>query len=49
MWNQLTSNWVEDLMYIYTNSKLLWKQPSANPMAWYEKNMLSEYLTFDVD
>jgi hypothetical protein len=27
-------------MYIYTNSKLLQEQPSANPMICYEKNML---------
>jgi hypothetical protein len=36
-------------MYIYTNKKFLQKQPSANPMAWYEKNMLSEDSIFDVD
>jgi hypothetical protein len=39
-------------MYIYTNNKFLQKQPSANPMAWYEMNMLSEknmLSIFDVD
>ncbi len=36
-------------MYIYTNNKFLQKQPSANPMAWYEKNMLSKDSIFDVD
>jgi hypothetical protein len=36
-------------MYIYTNSKLLQKQPSTNPMAWYEKNMLSKNFMSNVD
>jgi hypothetical protein len=47
--NQLTSNWVKDLVYIYTNNKLLQKRLGANPMAWYEKNMLFEDLTSNVD
>ncbi len=40
---------MEDLVHIYINNKLLQEQPSANPMAWYEKNMLSEDSMFDVD
>ncbi len=36
-------------MYIYIINKLLREQPNANPMAWYEKNMLSEDSMFDVD
>ncbi len=48
MQNWLTSNQAEDLVYIYTNSKLLREQPSANPMAWYEKNMLSKDLMSNV-
>ncbi len=40
---------MEDLVYIYTNNKLLWEQPNTNPMAWYEKNMLSKDSMFDVD
>ncbi len=49
MKNQLTSNWAKDLVYIYTNSKLLWEWPSANPMVWYEKNMLSKNLMSNVN
>ncbi len=47
--NQLTSNWVEDLLYIYTNSNLLQKWHGANPMAWYKKNMLFKDLISNVD
>jgi len=47
--NRLTLNRMEDLVYIYINNKLLRKQPNTNPMAWYEKNMLSENSMFDVD
>ncbi len=36
-------------MYTYTNNKLLWKQPGANPPTWYEKNMLFENSMFNVD
>jgi hypothetical protein len=42
-------NWAKNMVYIYTNSKLLQKQVNANPIAWYEKNMLFENLMFDVD
>ncbi len=48
MQNWLTSNRAEYLVYIYTNNKLLRKQPSANPMAWYENNMLSKDLMSNV-
>ncbi len=40
--NWLTSSWVEDLVYIYINRKLLWEWPGINPMTWYKKNMLFE-------
>jgi hypothetical protein len=50
MQNQLTSNQAKDLVYIYTNSKLLQKQHGVNPMAWYKKkNMLSKDSTSNVD
>jgi hypothetical protein len=38
--NRLTMKHVEDLVYIYTNKKFLWEWLGANPIAWYEKNML---------
>jgi hypothetical protein len=40
--NWLTSSWVEDLVYIYNNNKLLWERLGANPTTWYNKNMLFE-------
>jgi hypothetical protein len=49
MWNQLISNRAKDLVYIYVNNKLLQECLSANPMPWYKKNMLFEYLMSDVD
>ncbi len=36
-------------MYIYTNNKLLQERPSANPMTWYEKNMLFQNPMSNVD
>ncbi len=49
MWDWLTLNWAEDLMYLYTNNKLLWERPSTNPMACYKKNMLSKDSMSQVD
>ncbi len=40
---------MEDLVYIYTNSKLLWNWPGTNPTTWYEKNTLFEDSMSDVD
>ncbi len=40
---------MEELVYIYTNNKLLREQHGTNPMAYYEKNMLFENSIFDVD
>ncbi len=49
VWNQLTSNWAEDLVYICINNKLLEKWHGTNPMAWYEKNILFKVLMSNVD
>ncbi len=38
--NRLSSNWAKDLVYIYTNSKLLQKWPCTNPTTWHEKNIV---------
>jgi hypothetical protein len=32
----------EALVYIYTNSKLLWQKPRADPVRWYDNNIFSE-------
>ncbi len=49
MRNQLTSNWVEGLVYIYINNKLLQEWLGANPMACYKKNILFENSMSNVD
>jgi hypothetical protein len=42
MRNRLTLSQKEDLVYIYTNRKLLQKWHGTNPMAKYKKNMESK-------
>jgi hypothetical protein len=49
MRNWLTSNRVEDLVYIYTNSKLLQERPDTNPTTWYKKNILFQNSMSNVD
>jgi hypothetical protein len=38
MWNLFTLKQVENLVYIYTNNKLLWKWFGVNYLTWYKKN-----------
>ncbi len=49
VWKWLTSDQIVDLMYIFTNIKLLKEWPNAIPTTWYKKNMLLEDLMFDVN
>ncbi len=49
MWHQFTLNWIENLVYIYNNNKLLQKWFSANPITCYEKNMLFNDFMFNVN
>lgn len=49
MWHQFTLNWIEDLVYIYNNNKLLQEWLSANPITLYEKNMLFDDSMFNVN
>jgi len=49
MHNHLTFDQVVDLVYIYTNSKLLREWLGAIPTTCYEKNMLSEDSTFNIN
>jgi hypothetical protein len=49
MWHGFTLNWVEDLVYIYNNNKLLQERPKVIPITLYEKNMLFKHSMFNVD
>ena len=40
--NRLGTKKAEDLMYIYTNTKLLQGRLGADPLRWYENNVFSE-------
>jgi hypothetical protein len=40
--NRLRVDKAEALVYIYTNSKLLRQRPGADPVRWYDNNILSE-------
>jgi hypothetical protein len=40
--NRLGVDKAKALVYIYTNSKLLWQKPGANPVRWYDNNIFSE-------
>ncbi len=40
---------MENLVYIYTNSRLLQEWLNANPMTWYKKNMVFEHSMSNVD
>lgn len=37
-----TLEWAKDLVHIYINNKLLWKQLSVNPTTWFDDYMLFE-------
>ncbi len=39
---KINACWSEDFVYIYINSKILWKSLCVNTIPWYEKNMLSK-------
>ena len=40
--NHLGTKKAEDLVYIYTNTRLLRGRLEANPLRWYENNMFSK-------
>jgi hypothetical protein len=40
--NRLGFDKVEVLVYIYTNSKLLWQRPGTNPVQWYKNNIFKD-------
>ena len=45
--NCLSVDKAEALVYIYTNSKLLWQKLGADPVCWYDNNIFFEDLDPD--